>query len=72
MYIWASIRLFCTLRLIKDFSNMEFAFKYGIWEFLILDLNHETQLLVLIGYGTDLNRPVTYHILQKNSVICVL
>ena len=30
---------------------MEFAFKYGIWEFLIHDLTPETQL----GYGTDLN-----------------
>ena len=34
---------------------MEFAFKYGIWEFLIYDLNPETQFLAAIGYGTDLN-----------------
>ena len=39
----------------KDSLNMEFAFKYGIWEFLILDLTPETQLLAAIGYGTDLN-----------------
>ena len=46
---------------------MEFAFEYGIWEFLIHDLTPETQLLAAIGYGTDLNfsmykRPVTYYI----------
>ena len=35
--------------------NMEFALKYGIWEFLIHDLAPETQLLAAIGYGTDLN-----------------
>ena len=34
---------------------MEFAFKYGIWELLIHDLTPETQLLAVIGYGTDLN-----------------
>ena len=34
---------------------MEFAFKYGIWEFLIHDLTPETRLLAAIGYGTDLN-----------------
>ena len=34
---------------------MEFAFKYGIWEFLIHDLTPETQLLAATGYGTDLN-----------------
>ena len=34
---------------------MEFAFKYGIWEFLIHDSTPETQLLAAIGYGTDLN-----------------
>ena len=28
---------------------MEFAFKYGIWEFLIHDITPETQLLVAIG-----------------------
>ena len=45
---------------------MEFAFIYGILEFLIHDLTPETQLLVATGYGTDLNflckRPDTYHI----------
>ena len=39
----------------KDFLNMEFAFKYGIWEFLIHDLTSETQHLAAIGYGIDLN-----------------
>ena len=34
---------------------MEFAFKYGIWEFLIHDLTPETQLLAAIGYGNDLD-----------------
>ena len=34
---------------------MEFAFKYGIWAFLIHDLTSTTQLLAAIGYGTDLN-----------------
>ena len=34
---------------------MEFAFKYGIWEFLIHDLIPDTQLLAAIGYETDLN-----------------
>ena len=36
----------------KDFLNMEFAFKYGIWEFLIHNLTPETQLLTAIGYET--------------------
>ena len=35
--------------------NMEFAFIYGIWEFLIQDLTTETHFLATIGYGTDLN-----------------
>ena len=43
----------------KDFTKMEFAFKYGIWEFLIHvvlhDLTPETQLLAAIGYETNLN-----------------
>ena len=39
----------------NDFLNLEFAFKYVIWEFLIHDLTPETQLLDAIGYGTDLN-----------------
>ena len=34
---------------------MEFAFEYGIWEFLIHDLTPETQFLAAIMYGTDLN-----------------
>ena len=34
---------------------MEFAFKHGIWEFLIHDLTPVTQLLPSIGYGTDIN-----------------
>ena len=34
---------------------MEFAFKYGIWEFLIHDLTPETQRLAVIGHGTDLS-----------------
>ena len=34
---------------------MEFAYKYGIWEFLIHDLTPETQLMAAMGYGTDLN-----------------
>ena len=34
---------------------MEFAFKYGIWEFLIHDLTPETELLAATGYGTDLS-----------------
>ena len=41
---------------------MEFAFKYGIWVFLIHDLTPETQLLAAMGYGTDLNFLCTYHI----------
>ena len=41
--------------LTKDFLKMEFAFKYGIMEFPIHDLIHETQLVAAIGYGTDLN-----------------
>ena len=41
----------------KDFLNMEFAFKYGIWGFLIHDLTPETQLLAATGNGTDLNFP---------------
>ena len=32
---------------------MEFHFKYGIWEFLILDLISETQLL--LQYGMQLS-----------------
>ena len=50
---------------------MEFAFRYGILEFLIHDLTPETQLLAAIGHGTtDLNflyklRPVTYHYLSE-------
>ena len=39
----------------KDFLNMEFAFKYGIWEFLIHVSFPETQLLAAKGYGNDLN-----------------
>ena len=34
---------------------MEFAFKYGIWAFLIHNLTPETQLLAAVGYRTDLN-----------------
>ena len=34
---------------------MVFAFKYGVWQFLIHDLTPETQLLSAIGYGTDLD-----------------
>ena len=34
---------------------MEFAFEYGIWEFLIQDLTPEMQPLAATGYGTDLN-----------------
>ena len=45
------------LKITKDFLNMEFAFEYGIWGFLIYDLTPETQLLTAIGYGTDLNFP---------------
>ena len=41
--------------LTNDFLNLEFAFKYGIWEFLIHGLTPETQLLGAIEYGTDLN-----------------
>ena len=43
---------------------MEFAFKYGIWEFLIHDLIPDTQLLAAIGYETN-RRQVTYHIDRK-------
>ena len=32
---------------------MEFAFKYGIWAFLIHNLTPETQLLAAVGYRTD-------------------
>ena len=52
--------------MIKDFLNKEFAFRYGIWEFLIHDLIPETQFLAAIGYGTDLKDqshvPTLYHI----------
>ena len=56
---------------------MEFAFKYGIWEFLMHDLTPGTQLLAAIGHGTtDLNFlyiPVTYHHLtEKNCDLCCL
>ena len=41
--------------LTKDILNMEFVFKYGIWEFLIHDFTPKTKFLATIGYGTDLN-----------------
>ena len=55
---------------------MQFAFKYGIWEFLIHDLTPATQLLAAIGYGTDLNflwiRDHLHIIFdRKKIVICV-
>ena len=55
---------------------MEFAFKYGIWEFPIHDLTPETQILAAKGYGADLNflcilkRPVI-NIFDRKIMICV-
>ena len=54
---------------------MEFAFEYGIWEFLVHDLTSETQLLAATWYGTGLNflciRNQLYIILTEFFVIFV-
>ena len=56
----------------KDFFNVEFAFKYGIWEFLIHDLTPETQPLAAKGYGTDLNFLCIRDQSEKNCDLCFL
>ena len=52
----------------NDLVNMEFAFKYGIWEFLIHDFTPETQLLAAIGYGTDCKRDQLHIIFDRKCL----
>ena len=52
----------------KDFLNMEFAIRYGIWEFVKHNSTSETQLLAAIWYAT-LIRLVKNHTQLKYFVI---